>query len=263
MNKIYISDLMCLGNDPESNIKTFLKQGLHQIELMMDGGYWDDFLNNKVLISKLKSFEADYSLHSPCWDVNLAGENSYLRKAAYNIAQDSIYFAAEVGSSYLVIHPGFRSAGVFDREKAQERVMEALIKLTAIARREGVKIGIENVGYQGSSLYEQEEFFHLLDGFGDEIGYILDTGHAYLDHMDIIKAIKMTGDKLLGIHLHDNDGISDRHLPVGIGGIDWEPIWECIAQTPKNCNLVIEYNYDVSADPREAAETVKKCIRRA
>lgn len=261
-NDIYFSDLIFLGNKPQRNVETFLDHGISCIELMMDGAYWDEFLHNKELIQNLRSYPVEYSLHSPCWDVNLASENSYLRKAAFEIGKDAITFAAEVNSSYIVIHPGFLNASVFNRENAQHRVKEMLAQLGQFAKRSGVKIAIENVGYQGNALFSLNEFVHLLDGFGDEIGYILDTGHAYLDGIDIVSAMSLMADKLLGMHLHDNDGLTDRHLPVGSGLIEWQPVWDYIKTMEDECNLVLEYNYNVSIDSLNSVEAIINLMRR-
>ncbi len=44
------------------------------------------------------------------------------------------------------------------------------------------------------------------------------------------------------MHIHDNDGKQDEHLPVGMGKINWNPIWDELVKLPVIPNIVLEYN---------------------
>ncbi len=67
-------------------------------------------------------------------------------------------------------------------------------------------------------------------------------GHAFINNWDIPKAIKSLGEKLISLHIHDNNGDVDEHLPVNMGKIDLPPIWEELICLPTFPNLVLEYN---------------------
>lgn len=241
---IVFSDLCLLGNDPFHNIEQFQTFGDCQIELMMDGFFWDNFaIFKKQFVNRISQYDIIYSLHSPCWDVNLSSETGRLREASLMVAMDAIDFAANSKCNYLVIHTGFCQSPAFDREKAKERSYEALQLLYHRARESGVRLAVENVGYHGTSLYSYNEFVHLLDEFGHEIGYILDIGHAALNGLDPAALIRDTRQRLFGIHLHDNNGQSDQHLPVGEGVIPWPPIFAEIGYLDNSCSLVLEYGW--------------------
>lgn len=241
---IVFSDLCLLGNDPFQNMEQFLAVGVHRTELMMDGFFWDGFASRKKqFVEKIVQYDIAYSLHSPCWDVNLSCEVGHLREASLKVALEAIDFAAGSRCDYLVIHTGFCQSPAFDRKRAMEHSYESLRILCRRARESGVRLGVENVGYHGTSLYTYDEFVHLLDDFGDEAGYILDVGHAVLNGIDPAALLRDTKERLFGMHLHDNDGQADQHLPLGEGTICWEPLLAEIARTWHPCSLVLEYGW--------------------
>jgi len=50
----------------------------------------------------------------------------------------------------------------------------------------------------------------------------LDIGHANLFGRKPEDFIKKFRNKIKHVHLHDNNGNEDLHLPMGCGSIDWE-----------------------------------------
>lgn len=244
--KIVYSDLCLLGGDCIENVSTLVDHGADCVELMMDGGWWDGYQTRKVkLASELGSLPVSYTLHSPCWDINLSSENQYIREASLKSALDAVEFAQMLGCSHLVVHPGFCQATCFDKAKGKELTLQALDVICRRARESGVLLAVENVGYNGSSLYTQQEFVHLLDEIGKEAMYLIDTGHAILNKWDVPAVIKQLSGRLCGLHLHDNNGVSDTHQPVQEGVIDWSAVLDETAKLSSGCSLVLEYNIGI------------------
>ncbi len=177
----------------------------------------------------------------PAWDINLTSENKAIREASFSEYKKSIEFAGMIGASHVVIHPGFCFSPVFDRKLAQDRATDYINQLCEVAKPLNVKLVIENVGYNGSSMFTQDEFASFLDSIDETAGYLIDTGHAHLNGWDIPKLIKDTKERLLAIHIHDNSGVADEHLPVGEGTIQWEGIFAAIKELPEHCQLILEY----------------------
>ena len=48
----------------------------------------------------------------------------------------------------------------------------------------------------------------------DEVGALIDTGHAMANHWDIPKLISQLGTRIKGYHLHNTDGVHDLHRPM-------------------------------------------------
>ncbi|MDV2887661.1 sugar phosphate isomerase/epimerase, partial [Alkalihalophilus pseudofirmus] len=104
-----------------------------------------------------------------------------------------------------------------------------------------VKLAVENVGYNGSSIFTQNEFTSFLGNIDETAGYLIDTGHANLNGWDIPQVIKDVKNRLLALHLHDNNGTGDDHLPIGEGTIQWKEIFSAINEDSIHCQLILEY----------------------
>ena len=50
-------------------------------------------------------------------------------------------------------------------------------------------------------------------------GFCLDTGHLLIVCRDVYAAIIELGDRLIALHVHDNDGVHDDHNAPFVGGI--------------------------------------------
>ncbi|XJZ27767.1 sugar phosphate isomerase/epimerase family protein [Bacillota bacterium Lsc_1132] len=261
MNKeICYSDLPLITNDIFENIKELIAMGADKVEMLMDGDQWDEMERQFAdFAPKLKALPVGYTVHPPAWDTNLTSENKAIREASFIEYQKAIEFAAMIGAGHVVIHPGFCFSPVFNKELAQERAMEYVQRLCEVAKPLNVKLVIENVGYNGSSLFTQEEFTRFLDSFDDTVGYLIDVGHAHLNQWDIPKLIRETKGRLLALHLHDNNGEADEHLPIGEGIIQWEEIFSAMQEVSDKCQLILEYAPNTSLEKlREGKELLLK-----
>ncbi|MDH3675082.1 MAG: TIM barrel protein, partial [Anaerolineae bacterium] len=78
-----------------------------------------------------------------------------------------------------------------------------------------------------------------------------DSGHANIggDRMDRLEPLK---DRLLAVHLHDNDGASDQHNLPFDGTIDWSRLARLIAESSyaKCVNLEVKiHNTGIEEEP--------------
>ena len=56
------------------------------------------------------------------------------------------------------------------------------------------------------------------------VGACWDTGHAHLAGQDQPASLRELGERLHALHIADNHGATDEHMPPFFGGIDWPPI---------------------------------------
>ena len=69
-----------------------------------------------------------------------------------------------------------------------------------------------------------DELFDFLDGIsGDVAGVCLDVNHANLGQ-DILANIGRLGERIISLHISDNDAIDERHWLPGQGALDWPAI---------------------------------------
>lgn len=261
---ISYSDLCLLNCDIEGNIQKLISYGADSIELMMDGQYWYDTESTICNLSQiLHKYKVEFSIHPPAWDTNLTSENKYISETTFNEHKKAILFAQAINAKYVVIHPGFYYSPAFDKENAKKRAYEIVMQLNKIAKPLGIKLAVENVGYNGASLFTQEEYIGFISNMDENVGYLIDTGHAHINKWNIAELIEKTKDRLIALHLHDNFGNADEHNPIGQGSIEWKSIFEVIKKTSLNFKLVFEYkpNTEVSI-MKEQKDMLSHCLGR-
>lgn len=237
------SELCLIGGEVEENVDKLIGQGAENIELMLDGAGWDGFpRRKKELASMLGKKGIGYSVHVPVWDVNLTSECSYIRDAVLESYKESIVFAAMLDARHVVLHPGFRSDPHFSAETGRKRARAAIEELLEFNRDYRQLLLVENIGSPSASIFSQAEYADFLSGLSGEVGYIVDIGHAFLNGWDIPSLLGGIKDRLFALHLHDNDGRRDAHLPLGEGVIDWKKIFTALKLTGQEVELILEYN---------------------
>lgn len=240
--KISYSELICIGNPVLENVEKLVLAGADGVELMMDGPRWDTLDDNwNKLAKELKKTNIKFSVHPPAWDINLTSQMYELRKVSWDLHVKALHFAAEIGASQMVLHPGFYGWPSFDKEEAKRRAREITIQLSEIAKPLGVKLAFENVGGPMQSLYTFDEYSCALDGIDENVGYLIDIGHANMNGWDVPKLIRKVSNRLFGLHIHDNNGKIDEHLPMYEGNLNWEEIYAAMCTVGEDCEFILEY----------------------
>ena len=70
----------------------------------------------------------------------------------------------------------------------------------------------------------------VLQALGGRAGVCLDVGHWHCfaggrERGDLLQWLEALDPYLWHLHLHDNDGLADRHLGLGQGSIPWGVLW--------------------------------------
>ena len=230
--KFSISDLAFAGFRYKELVKLDKKYG---IEIFYEFGksyYW-----KKVLPLLLDKREGAFSIHGPCVAVNLADKNNKNYILAF---AQAFSCADEYNAKFLVVHTNEEWDG--DSAVCKKLIKERLTELQQMSYINNIVMAIENVGLKttGTLLFDEDEYLALLEEFPNA-GVLLDIGHANVNGWDISKVIEKLGKRIVGIHLHDNDGKGDQHLPIGEGTIEWQPIFRAIEKYAPQAHLVLEY----------------------
>ncbi len=241
--EIFYSELCLIGGAVEDNVDRLIAQGAGNIELMLDGSGWDDFPRRMdELVPALRAKGVGYSVHVPVWDVNLTCGNAHLRAAVLETYEQSIVLASKLDAKHVVLHTGWCSDPHFSKDEGRARAREAMLALHDFNAGYGQSLLVENVGTNITSLFTEDQFVEFLDGFPEDFGYLVDAGHAYINGWNLGTLFARLGDRLRAIHIHDNDGLKDRHAPIGQGTMDWDALLGAAIATGRSLNLVLEYN---------------------
>ncbi|MCX7027509.1 MAG: sugar phosphate isomerase/epimerase [Spirochaetes bacterium] len=241
--RISYSELCLIGGSIESNVERLRASGAEEIELILDGAGWDSFeIRMARIAASLKSMSVDYSIHVPVWDLNLVCENAAMRVAVLEAYKKTIEFGALLGARHIVLHTGWSSDRHFSKEKARERAKDSIEALSRFNEDFSQLLLVENIGGPGASLFTQDQFAAFLEGCPEDLGYIVDIGHANLNGWDLGALFPALGARLRALHLHDNDGRTDSHLPLCRGCVDWKKTLDLVAELGTEPTLILEYN---------------------
>jgi sugar phosphate isomerase/epimerase len=92
------------------------------------------------------------------------------------------------------------------------------------------------------AFFEPCEFIDLLGRYPN-LTLALDTGHANMGEggsAKILEFIGQLGDRIGHVHVSDNMGLKDDHLPIGGGTIDFPEVVNAIKQTGYDDTVTLE-----------------------
>lgn len=171
------------------------------------------------------SYDLKFSAHAPLSDINIGSLNERVREASLREIVNAIRSAHRMNIGILTVHPGFFSpAGMLDRHKVIHTVLESLSYIEKVSQDMGVRVALENMPNMGPLTMGRtpEELLQLLSSF--DIDICFDIGHAHT--MNAIESFLPLKKRFINIHIHDNLGERDQHLPIGEGSIDFKSVLE-------------------------------------
>jgi sugar phosphate isomerase/epimerase len=168
--------------------------------------------------------------------------------------------AERLGARLVTLHLG-SCPKELDRAFALEQVIEGIRLALPDLERRRIRIALENhtQAIITSSLGDHPEDFDLLMAAlpAEWVGRTLDVGHAHINnHLD--EFLSRPFDRVWNIHLHDNHGREDEHLPLGEGSIPWGEVLRRIAAEAYQGPLTLEFTA-----PPEAYLASLKLLRSA
>lgn len=253
--EIGLSMLFCLGEPFPSLIKYLHKLTTRQVEILDEGLHTLNRRRVKTLKETAKSHDLELTVHAPFVDINIASPSPILRRTILRRLEKSISYAGQLGCRLWVFHPGQRT-GVshFYPGLDWQLNIESVHSLLKISRKHKVDIAIENVPEPFPFLLKSvEDFSRFHEESDDDLGLVLDVGHANTNRQ-IKDFITVFSEKIVHVHVSDNDGTGDAHLGIGYGTIDWESVAEAL----KN----IGYGNVITLESIEHVEESLQTLRR-
>lgn len=200
---------------------------------------------------------ARVSVHGPLGNASLASINPGIWRESVRQYLGAIELAHDIGATVVVVHPGdLRDARFLsDFTRLSE---EALGQLARRAEELGVDLAVENCGpYHAGVDRTAAGLVALIEGAGSRrVGACLDVGHAAVNG-NLSDLVRLLGERIIHLHVHDNHGRRDEHLPVGRGTIDFGPLAPLLPRF--GGSAIAEVVWDAAA----AAETPEELLRAA
>ncbi len=296
MLRIGIQSRLLLGEKPEkTDFQRIKTAGFNCIDLNLDR-----FLTNRLIYSgklnhffdrpvkELFDFFKEYhqmalneglefsQIHAPYpfYVYGREADRDYL----HMVAEKSIAVCAALHSPYLVMHP-YKLSYQMGKEREYQENINFFQSLIPVSEKYGVKICLENL-YESvggricegvcADPHEAAAYIDTLNQIAGEerFAFCFDTGHANLFGKNMRETIRILGDRLQVLHIHDNDGIGDLHqMPftftrelAGEVSTDWKGFLHGLKEIGYTGVLSFETFGALQCFPEELWESVLKMI---
>ncbi|MBM3233891.1 sugar phosphate isomerase/epimerase [Candidatus Pacearchaeota archaeon] len=176
----------------------------------------------KINIAQVKSILKKYNLSAvghTAWYLPIGSPIKLIRECAIKEAERYFKIFRQLKVEYVTIH-AFWPPSIFSDNEGVEYQIETLKKLVKISRNYNLRLMYEPIDTERDNLKNVSKILSNVS----ELYFHLDIGHANLYKKKINDFIKKFHKKLVHIHLHDNHGKEDEHLPLGKGNIDIEKV---------------------------------------
>jgi sugar phosphate isomerase/epimerase len=177
--------------------------------------------------------------HTAYW-VGFGSSHEKVRRGWIDEAKDMIDAASELKIELLNFHFYGRHGMIGATEQSKNTFLQnftdAMKELTQFAATRKVSLMLENAPPENRSPLESLNCFSHVMKNVPALRFHLDVGHAFIENRmrGVRDYIAAFGDRLAHVHIHDNHGKQDEHLPLGKGKID----------TREVIKLLKDINYD-------------------
>jgi sugar phosphate isomerase/epimerase len=177
----------------------------------------------KEILKALNKYNM-FALGHTSWWYELGSLHERVRKAWIQEGKIAIDTAKQLGIKTINFHSG--SFGMSMRIEESKRIVldnmvKSLRELTVYGKKKGITVMLENMPDSGVTRFD--DFKYIIDRVRG-LKVHLDVGHALIagGNNEIRKYIRTFRNRILHVHLHDNHGSYDEHLPIGIASLDYK-----------------------------------------
>lgn len=159
------------------------------------------------------------TIHSPFLDLNPGAIDSSIREATRHRIRQVMQAAELLRPKVIVVHPGYDDLRYGDNCLVWlKNSIEFWREFVPQARELGTILAVENIFEKEPSTIKA-----LLDAIDDPcFRHCFDVGHWNMFTIVTMEEwFSELGSYIVESHIHDNNGKSDEHLPVGEGKIDF------------------------------------------
>lgn len=171
----------------------------------------------------LRRAQLSVTVHAPFMDLNPGAGDPLIAAATRKRLLQTLEAAARLGARLVVIHPGYDDWRYNHSPQLWlEQAVPRFSELAEFASQNDLRLAVENIFEVKPdslcSLVKQVDH--------PALGHCFDIGHWQLFGGQFPQAdwLAALGERLFHLHLHDNHGTADDHLPLGEGGIDFGPL---------------------------------------
>ena len=200
-----------------------------------------------------------WSAHSPCMEGDLSAVDDRERRQAVALHLRCLERLGWLGIPHFVVH---QVAGSADEIPAKTPYgVESVVELCEAGAECGVRILVEN--FANFDAAHCRKF--VQETASENIGIVFDIGHAHHTPVDAADEIRVCGDMLVSLHVHDNHGSAtgDEHLPPGLGTVDWPSVLRALEDVGYAGPFMMEVFPRQAGSPEDARRFVYQAAEAA
>jgi sugar phosphate isomerase/epimerase len=225
------------GRPPEEEVARIAETGFEFVDLTLGppSAWPGDGRRLGRLLGELGLSAVGHTAYLP-----IASPFPELRAQAHSLFTRALETFADAGIGIVNIHPD-PTTRLIPIDVVRTMNAEAIAELADRAEEYGVRLMVENLGASFSRPADLHEIFNA----APSVGFHLDVGHANIalgagEANRTGELLSAFGRRLAHVHVHDNVGREDLHLPLGAGTIDWPVIVGLLKQAEWNGTVTIE-----------------------
>lgn len=164
------------------------------------------------------------TLHGPFVDLSPGSSDSLIRKMTMARFEQLLSLIPTFKPKTVVCHAGYDwKRYEYFREEWIENSLKTWSWLGKRVKEAGSRLMLENVYEDGP-----EDIRVLFENLAEhEAGFCLDIGHqTVFGSAGLEEWLESLGQYIGQVHLHDNHGLRDEHLGLGMGTIDFHPLFD-------------------------------------
>lgn len=220
----FLSDTGC----PEPALRAIAGQGFTHIHWCHQ---WNtDFLYCAAEIKQIAQWLGDFGIklqdlhgsagQEKCW----FSVREYERLAGVELVQNRLRMTSELGGQSVIMHvPNLPPES--DSTPQCDQLRRSLDALAPSIRNLGVRLALENMANDDFRLLRK-----MLAEYGDDVvGICYDCGHGNIGQCQGLNNLEQVKDRLIALHLHDNEGTQDKHWVPFTGSVDFPRLCAIIA----------------------------------
>lgn len=178
------------------------------------------------------------TIHAPFLDLNPGALDGTIREATRHRFQQVFQAAEILQPRVIVFHPGFDDLRYGDSRMAWlKNSIDFWREFLPQARRIGCTIAVENIFEK-----EPSTLRGLIEAIDDPcFRHCFDVGHWNMfTTVTLDEWFAELGPYIAELHLHDNHGQADEHLPLGEGEVDFDLLFGLVAHYAPGAVRTIE-----------------------
>jgi sugar phosphate isomerase/epimerase len=228
--------------DPLEEARWAALHGFEFLDLTLEGpAAAQEQIDIAALRDVLSDGKLDVVGHT-AWYLPFASPVRRVRQAAVDEVAASLEVFAELGARYVNVHMA-RGVSLFGADSEVALNGESFAELAQRAAPLGLTMIVEHPPEPWAGIHQIQRVLSA----DERLGFHLDIGHANVARLPLDDLLATFRGRLRHVHMSDNRGQADDHMPIGAGRVHWGRAVRALRQIGYDGTITLE----VFADDRD------------